>query len=401
MTGCQFDGSLDYLMSPIAIRDCATKIADLTRQGDGVFILNESRLEIVAEQVVDSIFHKYPTLNIPLHSRWRHFETEGTDSLQRFNNATAEYSDIELARTSLDLIVPSVLLDAGAGPNWRFKTNSGKLLSRSEGLAIASLEMFLSGSLSADPSQPLRTDASALIALEINDFSERMQSSKNKPLIGLNNRLILLQKLGKVIQRESKIFPTGRLGDLADHLITTSTSEVNATYILSTILRLLGSMWPQRIVVSGVNLGDAWLYSPPNEKSETVVPFHKLSQWLSYSIAETLLRSGNAVCNIEELTGLAEYRNGGLFIDSHVLELRQKFTQPSYPIGSRTIIEWRALTVYLLDRIAERVRSMLGQELSLPKILEGGTWHVGRKLAYQRCSTGESPLHIDTDATVF
>jgi len=69
MKGCQNDGSLDYLMSPIAIRDCATKIADLTRQGDGVFILNESRLEIVAEQVVDSIFHKYPTLNIPLHSR--------------------------------------------------------------------------------------------------------------------------------------------------------------------------------------------------------------------------------------------------------------------------------------------------------------------------------------------
>ena len=401
MTGCHLDGSLDYLMSPIAIRDCATKIADLTRRGDGVFKLNESRLEIVAEQVVDSIFHKYPTLNIPLHSRWRHFETEGTDSLQRFNNATAEYPDTELARTSLDLIVPSVLLDAGAGPNWRFKTDSGKLLSRSEGLAIASLEMFLSGSLSADPSQPLRTDASALIALKIDDFAEQMQSSKNKPLIGLNNRLLLLQKLGRVIQRESNIFPTGRLGDLADHLITTSTTEVSATYILSTILKLLGSMWPQRIVVSGVNLGDAWLYSPPNEKSETVVPFHKLSQWLSYSIAETLLRSGNTVCNIEELTGLAEYRNGGLFIDSQVLELKQQFTQPSYSIGSRTIVEWRALTVYLLDRIAERVRSMLGQELSLPKILEGGTWHVGRKLAYQRCSTGESPLHIDTDGTVF
>ena len=308
---------------------------------------------------------------------------------------------MELARIGFDLIVPSVLLDAGAGPSWRFRTSSGALLSRSEGLAIASLEMFLSGSFSSDPSQPLRTDASALVELNLLDFAEGMQSSEDNSLIGLNNRLLLLQQLGRVIQRESKIFPTGRLSDLADHLINTSTTEVSATYILSTILRLLGPMWPQRIVVSGINLGDAWRYSPPNENSETVVPFHKLSQWLTYSIAETLLRSGKAVCDIEKLTGLAEYRNGGLFIDSGVLELRQEFAKPSYSIENRTIIEWRALTVYLLDRIAERVSSLLGRELSLPRVLEGGTWHVGRELAYERSPTGESPLHINTDGTVF
>ncbi len=388
-------------MSPTAIRDCATQIANLTRRGDGAFRLDESRLEMVAKHVVDSIHQKYPTIDIPLHSRWRHFEIEGTDSLQRFNNLTAECSTMELARTGFDLIVPSVLLDAGAGPSWRFRTSSGALLSRSEGLAIASLEMFLSGSFSSDPSQPLRTDASALVELNLVDFAEGMQSSEDNPLIGLNNRLLLLQQLGRVIQRESKIFPTGRLSDLADHLINTSTTEVSATYILSTILRLLGPMWPQRIVVSGINLGDAWRYSPPNENSETVVPFHKLSQWLTYSIAETLLRSGKAVCDIEKLTGLAEYRNGGLFIDSGVLELRQEFAKPSYSIENRTIIEWRALTVYLLDRIAERVSSLLGRELSLPRVLEGGTWHVGRELAYERSPTGESPLHINTDGTVF
>ncbi len=401
MTDWSFNGSLDYLVSPAAIRDCAARIADLTRRGDGVFRLDESRLEMVAEHVVDSIRRRYPAIDIPFHSRWRHFEVEGTDSLQRFNDATAEYSAMELARTGFDLIVPSVLLDAGAGASWRFRTSSGALLSRSEGLAIASLEMFLSGSFSADPSRPLRTDASALVALELADFADRMQSSEDEPLIGLDNRLLLLQQLGRIIQRESKVFPNGRLGDLADHLIATSTAEVSATHILSTILRLLGSVWPQRIVVSGVNLGDAWWYSPPNGKSETVVPFHKLSQWLTYSIAETLLRGAWAVRDVEQLTGLAEYRNGGLFVDSGVLQLRQKFTRPSYPIESRTIVEWRALTVYLLDRTAERVRSILGRELSLSRVLEGGTWHVGRELAYERSPTGQPPLHISTDGTVF
>ena len=101
------------------------------------------------------------------------------------------------------------------------------------------------------------------------------------------------------------------------------------------------------------------------------------------------------------VTGLAEYRNGGLFIDSGVLQLKQEFEQPSFPVDSRTIVEWRALTVYLLDRTAERVRNRLGRELSLPRALEGGTWHVGRELAYEKSSSGESPLHINSDGTVF
>jgi len=122
---------------------------------------------------------------------------------------------------------------------------------------------------------------------------------------------------------------------------------------------------------------------------------------LTYSISDTLLRSGLAVRGIEQLTGLAEYRNGGLFVDSGVLQLREAFARPSYPIESRTIVEWRALTVYLLDRTAERVRSMLGRELSLPEVLEGGTWHAGRELAYERSPTGESPLTVNSDGTVF
>ncbi len=401
MTDWSFNGSLDYLASPNAVRDCASRIADLTRRGNGAFELDRSRLDVVVELVVDSIRRRYPDVDVPYHSRWRHFEIEGTDGLQRFNNATANQSAIELARIGMDLIIPSVLVDAGAGPDWRYRTGSGAELSRSEGLAIASLEMFLSGAFSANASQPLRSDAEALIALDIADFAEHMQSTEETPLIGLDNRLRLLQQLGRLIQREPDIFPNARLGDLVDHLTGSSANEVSATAILATLLRLLGPMWPERINVSGVNLGDAWRYTPPGESREVIVPFHKLSQWLTYSIADTLIRSGWAVNDIEQLTGLAEYRNGGLFVDSGVLQLKQEFSRPSYPVDSRTIIEWRALTVYLLDRTAERVRETLGRELSLASVLEGGTWHAGRELAYARSPSGVSPLQINSDGTVF
>ncbi len=401
MTAWSFNGSLDYLASPTAVRDCAARIADLTRHGDGVFELDESRLDDVAEHVIDSIHRRYPDFDVPFHSRWRHFEIEGTDSLQRFNDATVDQSSAELARTGLDLIIPSVLVDAGSGADWRYRTHSGAELSRSEGLGIASLEMFLSGTFSADPSQPLRTDAQALVALDIADFAEGMQSTAENPLVGLENRLLLLQRLGRLIQREPEVFPNARLGDLADHLIANADEEISAPDILSTVLRLLGSMWPERINVSGVNLGDAWWYTPPSESRKVVVPFHKLSQWLTYSIAETLIRSAWIVRDLEQLTGLAEYRNGGLFIDSGVLKLKDAYVEDSYAVDSRAVIEWRALTVYLLDQTAERVRNILGRKISLPRILEGGTWHVGRELAYERSPSGESPLKINSDGTVF
>ena len=52
------------------------------------------------------------------------------------------------------------------------------------------------------------------------------------------------------------------------------------------------------------------------------MPFHKLSQWLVYSLIEPLAAAGFNVTAIDGLTGLAEYRNGGLFIDSGVIVAR-------------------------------------------------------------------------------
>ena len=53
-----------------------------------------------------------------------------------------------------------------------------------------------------------------------------------------------------------------------------------------------------------------------------LVPLHKLSQWLAYSLIEPLQTSGIGVTDIDGLTGLAEYRNGGLFVDTGVLAFR-------------------------------------------------------------------------------
>ncbi|MGA9379707.1 MAG: DUF1688 family protein, partial [Phormidium sp.] len=103
--------------------------------------------------------------------------------------------------------------------------------------------------------------------------------------------------------------------------------------------------------------------------------------------------------------GLPEYRNGGLCLDLGLLQLKnsEDFSK-THPVGSELIVEWRALTVSLLDRIATTIREKLHKtatELPLVKVLQGGTWTAGRKIALELRTSGIPPLKIDSDGTVF
>src|SRR5439155_6134918 len=91
-----------------------------------------------------------------------------------------------------------------------------------------------------------------------------------------------------------------------------------------------------------------------------IVPFHKLSQWLVYSLIEPLQEAGFTITDTGGLTGLAEYRNGGLFLDCGVIAPREDdlLRRPLDPF-SEPVVEWRALTGGLLDRLAGGVRGRL------------------------------------------
>ena len=104
----------------------------------------------------------------------------------------------------------------------------------------------------------------------------------------------------------------------------------------------------------------------------------------------------------DALTALPEYRNGGLLIDAGVLRLANDADRNTeWDPGSEMIVEWRALTVTLLDDLAQAVRAELGQpQLPLACILEGGTWAAGREFA-AKLRKGEPPLQVRSDGTVF
>jgi hypothetical protein len=134
------------------------------------------------------------------------------------------------------------------------------------------------------------------------------------------------------------------------------------------------------------------------------MPFHKLSQWLTYSLLEPFQWSGIRVDELDALTGLPEYRNGGLLLDTGALRLHDAaWAADEWTTGDELVVEWRALTVALLDELAPLVRSRLGVDagrMPLACVLEGGTWAAGRALA-QRLRGGLPPLTIVSDGTVF
>jgi hypothetical protein len=136
-----------------------------------------------------------------------------------------------------------------------------------------------------------------------------------------------------------------------------------------------------------------------------MVPFHKLSQWLAYSLFEPLERAGLSIKRPGALTGLPEYRNGGLLVDLGALVPKHPaVTTASHAAGDEVIVEWRALTVALLDRVADRVRDKLGvtaDQMPLARILEGGTWAAGRAVAAELRPGGRPPIAVASDGTVF
>jgi len=137
-----------------------------------------------------------------------------------------------------------------------------------------------------------------------------------------------------------------------------------------------------------------------------MVPFHKLTQWLAYSMLEPLEELGLTFDDMDLLTGLAEYRNGGLFVDFEVIVPKNPLTfKMEFDVGAELTVEMRALTVCLLDKVAEGMRKKLGktrEELSLAKVLQGGTWFAGRAIATEkRPQTKAPPIQVRSNGTVF
>jgi hypothetical protein len=367
------------LLSAAAVRErCALVLAAAERGRTRHFRLAPERLGAIAGRIAAVTRRRFPDLRVPYHSRWRHFAAGGID---RAALVAPGADDEAKARARLDLAIVSVLLDTGAGPAWRYReAETGLVLSRSEGLGVASLRAMQRGLFSADPDDPWRADAAALARLDEARLAAAFQSGPGNPLVGIAGRVALMHRLARSgLARPSDLYAPWR-----------AQGAVAAPEILRSLLAAFGLRdWGTHGAVPG----------------DGIVPFHKLSQWLAYSLVEPLLWAGHRVTELDRLTGLAEYRNGGLLLDGGALVpcdpgLPRRRLDPQ----EEAVVEWRALTVALLDRLHPLVCAELGLsagEFPLACMLEGGSWAAGRELAAECRPGGGPPLAIASDGTLF
>jgi hypothetical protein len=400
------------LLSAQAVRERANEMLELgLANALPNFSIDLDRLPPAANFIANVIRDNYPGLNVPPHARWRHFVFAGRDLWREIARRSTWPDAAARARAEFDLAIVSVLLDAGAGAEWRFNDPpTGLTVARSEGLALASLRMFEAGLFSSDPRDPLRADASRLAALTMHDLAHGFQVNARNPIVGLDGRTALLARLGRTLLAQPDVFARcdgARPGGLFDHFAARLGPSVSVPAALAELLIKLAPIWPPRLSLAGVPLGDTWKHNAirRTDATDTLVPLHKLSQWLMYSLIEPMIDAGIAARDLDGLTGLAEYRNGGLFIDTGVLATRDPaLPDQALAVDCEAVVEWRALTVALLDRIAPLVREELGvtrEALPLASILEGGTWAAGRRIARQKRADGGPPLKIISDGSVF
>ncbi|AAS50812.2 ABR042Wp [Eremothecium gossypii ATCC 10895] len=419
----------EYLCSLRAVRETSAEVFRyVSARGRGKYCkLDSSKLTDVVQYVLKIIDRDYgrATCEIPPHGRLQHFNVGGVDRVGELLRGWRGVDDIELSRRLVDLVVLSVLLDAGAGSQWSFREpGSGLRVGRSEGIALASFYMFKNGMLSADGSTTVNGHHLAAIPLEM--FQEAFQVTEKNTIVGLEGRWRLARKLGQVMCSNSAVFgPDARPGGIVDYLRgLCGGGPLHIEQLWDTLMDNLLPVWPDnRCTIDGEPLGDAWqldtlVSGDTAGRAHGIVSFHKLTQWLCYSVLPPLTEYGYKfdILDTDQLTGLPEYRNGGLFCDLGVISLLPEAKQygeqmaraagaedvPVFPAEHGAIVEWRCLTVALIDELLSMINKELDVPLTLAQLLEAGTWKAGREVAQKkRPETGGPPIAIASDGTLF
>ena len=227
-------------------------------------------------------------------------------------------------------------------------------------------------------------------------------------MVGLAGRVALLQRLGQVVADAADAAAgagvVARMGSWPMLLLHEAVGgRLPAARILAAVLHRLGPIWPGRQTFArgqpGRHLGRtrAWAWCP----------LHKLSQWLTYSMLEPLQAAGIEVTDLDALTGLAEYRNGGLFLDGGLLRAKhpRRAAASVHPVdaaGDRRMARVdRGPDRSHRGRAAPAAWAWTPQSLPLAKVLEGGTWRAGRAIAAELRPDASPPVRVHSDGTVF
>ena len=408
-------GAASELLSAAAVRQRCAAMFDLGLAGKlEHFTLDMARLDALAEQVAEMLSETAGENGAPFYASWRSFEAGGHDRWSMLG-AYRQWQDVrEMGRAAFDLAFVTAILGVDPGSDWRYhEAATGEDHTGADGLAIASLAMFAGGLFSAKTSDPLRADATILARLSDEEIASGLQHGPENPVAGFEGRCNLLRRLGEAVVLRDDLFATTddpRPGGMFDLLFDEGQkAPLAAGRILDVVLDGLVPIWPDRVAIDDIPLGDTWAHPALTQDAvptdgAVLVPFHTMAQKLGLSLVEPLIWAGVDVADFNDLAGLADLEHGGLFVDAGVILPRDaKALSNQHDAGALFVVEWRALTVTLLDQLADKVRASAeldAEQLPLACIMQGGTLLLARKIALEKRGNDRPSLGLASDGTV-
>ncbi|GAA5814308.1 hypothetical protein MFLAVUS_007802 [Mucor flavus] len=429
----------DFLLGLSSVRERCYKVQEAANRNRLIhFDVDSTKLDDMIQFVVLIIKRDFDSpSDIPVYSRWRHFDIGGNPRLTNLMKSWTALgqSSLEQTRKLIDILVVACLMDMKPCQSYVYTEHAtGRVWKRKDGIAVAILDMFLSGTFSSDSSQPHRVDSEALSTISYETVSRGLQFSHHNEFTGIAERVELLNHLGLVLQRRKDYFGDAvqRPGNMMDYLldhpntIKTKKGPLISIETIWPVVQEMGELWASEDGIGGTpGLGDVWPCKAIGTE-DNMVSFHKLSQWLVYSLIEPMEKLlGATIEGTDLLTPLPDYCNGGFLIDTGFLTLKtadydrgirnyhtnsllpsqpKVEVAPMFDMSDPVVTEWRALTIAYLDVVAERVRQsfrLSKKLLSLSQLIQGGTWSAGRELAeISRPNTHEPPIVIKIDKRV-
>ena len=343
------------LLTSAAVRQAAHRMLQEAREGKlQCWTIDMGKLPEVADLVATITRRNYPSLAIPFHSRWRHFDVGGVDRWAALQRQWGPLPPRELARRAFDLVIPSVLSDAGSGGRWSFADpDTGKTFTSSEGLALASLQLYKS-LIGASPSGALRGSASRIP--HRGPFRAAVPGQRSEPAGGCRGPRCPAARAGRNLPRTgqmpSRSEGPARPGGLVDAMFARSQNgAIAAPDMLAIVLDALGPIWPSRLTLQGIPLGDSWNYAAMADGCRARCRQHRsLPQALA--VADILPhrtaaagrphrhrhRRPHGPCRIPQRRPLRGWRRAAAEGSRHA-------AIASHRADSLLVIEWRALTV--------------------------------------------------------
>jgi len=380
------------LFQPDTVRSKAHHLLELAETGRLAHVgVDLTRLDRAVEMVLETTKENYPDFQIPPYGIWRAFEAGGIDRWQALAGARGYETAGEMLAAAADLALLGIFMTTLHPAGWSYEDRMTETTAAGRrGAALAAFHMFASGSFSSDMTDPYRVDAETLVRMDLLELAAGLQWDDRDDADFLNAMQRHLKRFGEALALRSDLFGEGdttRPGLLAVNLAKECDGAVDAAAVLDRLLEALAPVWDGGASEGDIALGDSFAHSTSvGGEMDAIVPFHLAAQQMVYSLVEPFAWAGFEVANLDKLTAPSDLAHATLFHHTGVLTLRDDDRNLTPDAFRDRMIEARAVTIALSDRLAERLASGLGmtpEQVPFTCVLEGGTSRAGEHLIAQ------------------